>query len=57
MVAQIWLAHPKHRCGDMILDPNDWDNMPQPLIDVDVGLPSTTNKVQKSLPSEVMPWD
>lgn len=57
MVAQIWLAHPKHRCGDMILDPNDWDNMPQPLVDTDVGLPATPAKVTQSLASEVMPWD
>jgi hypothetical protein len=57
MVAQIWLAHPKHRTSDMILDPNDWDSMPQPLVDTDVGLPVTKAKVTQSLPSEIMPWD
>jgi len=57
MLAQIWLAHPKHRCGDMILDPNDWDAMPPPLIDDNVGLPAVVAKVQKTHSSEVMPWD
>jgi hypothetical protein len=57
MLAQIWLAHPKHRTSDMILDPNDWDAMPPPLVDTDVGLPVAKAKMQKSLPSEVMPWD
>lgn len=33
MLCQIWLAHPKNRRNDMILDPNNWDHMPQPLID------------------------
>lgn len=56
MIAQIWLAHPKHRCGDMILDPNDWDNMPQPLIDTELGLsaPKPTAKVPAREP---LPWD
>lgn len=57
MVAQIWLAHPKHRTSDMILDPNDWDSMPQPLVDVDVGLTAASAKVTKSIASEQMPWD
>jgi len=33
MLCQIWLAHPKHRRETMILDPNDWDSLPAPLID------------------------
>jgi len=33
MLTQIWLAHPQIRHNDMILDPTNWDNMPQPLID------------------------
>jgi hypothetical protein len=36
MLCQIWLAHPKHRDPYMILDPKNWDNMPQPLIQYDV---------------------
>ncbi len=36
MLTQCWLAHPSVRNEYMILDPNDWDNMPKPLIDGDV---------------------
>jgi hypothetical protein len=32
MLTQIWLAHPQHRSNLMILDPNNWDHMPEPLI-------------------------
>jgi hypothetical protein len=32
MLTQIWLAHPTHRTGLMILDPINWDHMPEPLI-------------------------
>lgn len=31
MLAQIWCAHPSNRNKFMVLDPNDWDNMPEPL--------------------------
>jgi hypothetical protein len=36
MLCQNWLAHPKHRDHYMILDPKNWDNMPEPLIQYDV---------------------
>jgi len=32
MYAQIWVAHPDLRHQDMILDPLDWDLVPEPLI-------------------------
>lgn len=32
ILTQIWLAHPQHRNSLMILDPNNWDRMPEPLI-------------------------
>ena len=32
-LCQIWLAHPTIRHSDMILDSNNWDTMPTPLID------------------------
>jgi hypothetical protein len=34
MLGQIWVAHPSLRSKYMILDPNDWDAMPEPLIAV-----------------------
>ena len=32
LLTQIWLAHPQHRNSLMILDPNNWDHLPEPLI-------------------------
>jgi hypothetical protein len=32
ILTQIWLAHPVHRSNLMILDPQNWDHMPEPLI-------------------------
>jgi hypothetical protein len=35
MAAQIWCAHPEKRNKYMILDPENWDQMPEPLIEAD----------------------
>lgn len=35
-IAQIWLAHPDIRHQNMILDPSDWSQMPEPLIKTEV---------------------
>lgn len=35
-IAQIWLAHPDVRHQNMILDPEDWSRMPEPLIKTEV---------------------
>lgn len=34
MKSQIWCAHPANRGPYMVLDPNNWDIMPEPLIEV-----------------------
>lgn len=58
MLTQIWLAHPKHRRSTMILDPHDWDNQPQPLVDAQVLVaPIAANKKNDSTRREQMPWD
>ena len=36
MLCQIWCAHPNNRSKYMILDPYDWDNIPEPLINTNV---------------------
>lgn len=38
MYAQIWCAHPANRNSNMILDPSDWDNVPEALVDSEVML-------------------
>lgn len=44
MLTQCWLAHPKYRRQTMILDLNNWDNVPEPLIEVPlVKQPSTSS--------------
>lgn len=35
MLFQIWVAHPNHRSNLMILDWEDWDNLPDSLIDAE----------------------
>lgn len=56
MLCQCWLAHPKHRRETMILDPNDWDNMPPPLIDVDLIKPVEVNHKPTSVATRDVPW-
>lgn len=34
MIFQIWCAHPSNRNENMVLDPMNWDTMPEPLVDV-----------------------
>lgn len=53
ILAQIWLAHPKHRCNTMILDLWDWDSMPEPLIDTEVVYQKPT--APKTLAAN-LPW-
>lgn len=36
MVLQTWAAHPSNRNEYMILDPNNWDNIPEPLVSRDI---------------------
>lgn len=36
MLCQIWCAHPNNRTQYMILDPYNWDHMPEPLISTQV---------------------
>jgi hypothetical protein len=59
MLLQTWLAHPDNRTDLMILDPDNWDNMPPPLIDVNVlGEPEVKVTPKKSLGANkhVIPW-
>lgn len=36
MLTQIWIAHPSKRTQYMILDPTNWDRMPEPLVSSEV---------------------
>jgi len=61
ILTQCWLAHPESRTPYMILDLQDWDSMPQPLITNDflkaVVQPQPSTKKQTKETATVMPWD
>lgn len=45
MVLQTWACHPSNRNEYMILDPNNWDAIPEPLISKDIFLHQTSKPV------------
>lgn len=51
MVLQTWAAHPSNRNEYMILDPNDWDNIPEPLVSRDIFLHQTAKVAESKHPS------
>lgn len=55
MLAQIWCAHPQTRHQNMILDPKNWDLVPEPLVNAEVlvGSEAKESKVLK----EKLPWE
>jgi hypothetical protein len=57
ILTQIWLAHPQHRHSLMILDPNNWDRMPEPLIAPTVFKePVAAEEKPKKSPKTLLPW-
>jgi hypothetical protein len=60
MVLQTWACHPSNRHEYMILDPNNWDNLPDPLVSKDIFLHQAPKPVK--MPSYVasnsteLPW-
>jgi hypothetical protein len=61
ILTQCWLAHPESRTPYMILDLENWDNMPQPLVTNDIfkAVPNLSQSKKQNLKeaSEMMPWD
>lgn len=57
MVTQCWLAHPKHRSQYMILDPQNWDRMPEPLLSSEIfSKPVEKLVVKKAQQHEELPF-
>lgn len=50
---QCWLAHPQIRHQNMLLNPYDWDVLPEPLVAAN---PLKTTKRNAHL-EEILPWD
>jgi hypothetical protein len=61
ILTQCWLAHPESRTPYMILDLQNWDAMPAPLITNDifkaVVQPQPSIKKQTKELATIMPWD
>lgn len=49
ILCQTWCAHPKNRNRYMILDLEDWDRMPEPLIDEEIITKTNNTKWQSDL--------
>jgi hypothetical protein len=57
MLAQIWVAHPSLRTEYMVLDPSNWDSMPDPLIAETVFIDSAKpTKVKLEKTHYDLPW-
>ena len=52
IMLQIWIAHPTRRTKYMILDPMNWDNTPEPIIDDSIFLED-----EKPTKKETLTWD
>lgn len=58
MLTQIWVAHPQLRSPYMVLDPNDWDSMPDALISHEVLLDPKPDRYATALNTKPStPWD
>jgi hypothetical protein len=60
MVLQTWAAHPSNRNEYMILDPNNWDHVPEPLVSKDIFLhksPQALPKATSSFGYSDLPWE
>jgi hypothetical protein len=58
MLAQIWVAHPTLRTEYMVLDPNAWDTMPPPLIDLQIWKTTLAHTSPKKIREQAnLPWD
>ena len=58
ILTQCWLAHPELRTPYMILDLQNWDTMPQPLVTNDIFKAVQTQQPTKTKElADVLPWD
>jgi hypothetical protein len=59
MALQTWAAHPSNRNEYMILDPNNWDHVPDPLVSKDIFLPKPLQATQPRTVTSYseLPWD
>jgi hypothetical protein len=56
IITQCWLAHPELRTPYMILDLENWDNVPKPLVSHEIFKPLQEPIKPKEV-ADVLPWD
>jgi hypothetical protein len=54
LYTQIWCAHPANRSAEMVLDPLDWDRVPEPLISIEIFSSSKNLGAKKDI---IPPWE
>jgi hypothetical protein len=58
IITQCWLAHPELRTPYMILDLENWDSMPKPLVSNEIFKPTKEQEpIRTREVAEVLPWD
>jgi hypothetical protein len=57
MYTQIWCAHPSSRTHYMVLDPQNWDVMPAPLISQDIFTPVAPKAMLSGTVTNDLPWE
>jgi len=60
MLAQIWVAHPSLRSEYMVLDPYNWDAMPQPLVSTEIFKTADSKapkRVKEYSDGTYLPWE
>jgi hypothetical protein len=57
ILCQIWLAHPKNRRMNMILDFRNWDNMPEPLVSQELFVCEPKAAPKPKINYNDLPWD
>jgi len=57
IITQCWLAHPELRTPYMILDLENWDSMPQPLVSNEIFKPEPKQPIKPREMADVLPWD
>ena len=58
IITQCWLAHPELRTSYMILDLENWDSMPKPLVSNEIFKATKEQEpIRTREVAEVLPWD
>lgn len=57
ILLQTWCAHPENRNEYMILDPQDWDHTPPPLVEGEVSSPQLSKNHVTEVKPYKLPWE